>query len=107
MSHGRHVGDAAVELRAAARLVQDGRDAVVGRVAAGQEPQERRLSRAVGPEHGAPAAARDAERDALERRDRLGERHAARDVDAVAEVDVAGDDGHPARALTFRACAAS
>ena len=107
MRYGRDVGDAAVELRAAARLVEDGRDAVVGRVAAGQEPQERRLARAVRAEHGAAPAARDAERDALERRDRLGERHAPRHVDAVAEVDVAGDDGHPARALTFRACAAS
>ena len=99
MSNGRDVGDAAVELRAAARLVQDGRDAVVGRVAAGQEPQERRLARAVGAEHGAAAAERDAERDALESGYRLGERDAPRHVDAVAEVDVAGDDGHPARAL--------
>ena len=68
-------------------------------MAAGQEPQERRLARAVGAEHGAAPAARDAERDTTQRRDRLGERDAARDVDAVAEVDVAGDDGHPARAL--------
>ena len=70
-------------------------------MAAGQEPQERRLARAVGAEHGAAPAARDAERDALERRYRLGERDAARHVDAVAEVDVAGDDGHPARAFNL------
>ena len=36
---------------------------------------------------------------------RLGERHAARDARAVAEVDVAGDDGHPRAGVAVRRAA--